>query len=164
MKKCGGCVGRWGFGVRLATPAVLPFVHSEYVNRPSTIIIYPQGKVRYAYGSSEKFCKDTSGACSGRPRYVLDQIAERYPIVMHGVSMSISSTDPLNVDYLRKLKCLSLETKARGVSDHVCWTGVAAKNTHDSDEDREEVNSARPMSKEDRKKLRRQGIDDRRAA
>ena len=129
LKKCGGCAGRWGFGVRLATPAVLPFVHSEYVNRPSTIIIYPQGKVRYAYGSSEKFCKDTSGACSGRPRYVLDQIAERYPIVMHGVSMSISSTDPLNVDYLRKLKCLALEAKARGVSDHVCWTGVAAKNT-----------------------------------
>jgi len=69
--------------------------------------------------------------CGGRPRYVLDQIAERYPIVMHGVSMSIGSTDPLNMDYLRKLKRLALETKARWVSDHVCWTGVAAKNTHD---------------------------------
>ena len=39
----------------------------------------------------------------GRPRYVLDQIAERYPIVMHGVSLSIGSTDPLNREYLRKL-------------------------------------------------------------
>ena len=69
--------------------------------------------------------------CGGRPRHVLDQIAERYPIVMHGVSMSIGSTDPLNLDYLQKLKRLATETKARWVSDHVCWTGVASKNTHD---------------------------------
>ncbi len=69
--------------------------------------------------------------CGGRPRYVLDQIAERYPIVMHGVSMSIGSTDPLNMDYLRKLKRLASETGARWISDHVCWTGVASKNTHD---------------------------------
>ena len=43
----------------------------------------------------------------GRPRYVLEQIAERYPIVMHGVSLSIGSTDPLNFDYLAKLKRLA---------------------------------------------------------
>ena len=43
----------------------------------------------------------------GRPLYVLDQIAERYPIVMHGVSMSIGSTDPIDFDYLRKLKDLA---------------------------------------------------------
>lgn len=67
----------------------------------------------------------------GRPRYVLDQIAERYPIVMHGVSMSIGSHDPLNVEYLRKLKKLADETGARWVSDHLCWTGVAGRNTHD---------------------------------
>jgi len=69
--------------------------------------------------------------CQGRPRYVLDQIAERYPLVMHGVSLSIGSTDPLDFRYLRKLKRLASETKAQWVSDHVCWTGVAAKNTHD---------------------------------
>ena len=69
--------------------------------------------------------------CQGRPRYVLDQIAERYPIVMHGVSMSIGSTDPLNIEYLKKLKRLASETNAQWISDHVCWTGVAAKNTHD---------------------------------
>ena len=67
----------------------------------------------------------------GRPRYVLDQIAERYPVVMHGVSMSIGSTDPMNFDYLRKLKNLADAVKARWVSDHLCWTGVAALNTHD---------------------------------
>ena len=69
--------------------------------------------------------------CGGRPRHILDQIAERYPIVMHGVSMSIGSTDPLNIEYLRRLKRLASETNAHWISDHVCWTGVAAKNTHD---------------------------------
>ncbi len=67
----------------------------------------------------------------GRPRYVLDQIAERYPIVMHGVSLSIGSTDPLDFDYLKKLKALSTAIDAKWISDHVCWTGVAGKNTHD---------------------------------
>lgn len=67
----------------------------------------------------------------GRPRYVLDQIAERYPIVMHGVSMSIGSTEPLNFEYLSKLKSLATATNAVWVSDHICWTGVAGVNTHD---------------------------------
>ena len=67
----------------------------------------------------------------GRPRYVLEQIAERYPIVMHGVSLSIGSTDPLNFEYLRKLKGLADAVGARWVSDHLCWTGVAGINAHD---------------------------------
>jgi uncharacterized protein (UPF0276 family) len=67
----------------------------------------------------------------GRPRYVLEQIAERYPVVMHGVSMSIGSTDPLNFEYLRKLKSLAGTIGARWISDHICWTGVAGVNTHD---------------------------------
>ena len=67
----------------------------------------------------------------GRPRHTLDQIAERYPIVMHGVSLSIGSTDPLNFQYLEKIKKLAHETDARWVSDHLCWTGVAGRNTHD---------------------------------
>lgn len=68
---------------------------------------------------------------AGRPRYVLDQIAERYPTVMHGVSLSIGSTDPLNFDYLAKLKRLARETKPRWISDHLCWTGVLGLNAHD---------------------------------
>ncbi|MBX7166070.1 MAG: DUF692 domain-containing protein [Pirellulales bacterium] len=67
----------------------------------------------------------------GRPRAVLDQVAERYPIVMHGVSLSIGSTDPLNFEYLHKLKRLATEVRARWISDHVCWTGVLGRNTHD---------------------------------
>jgi uncharacterized protein len=67
----------------------------------------------------------------GRPRYVLEQIAEQYPVVMHGVSLSIGSTDPLNFDYLAKLKRLADEVNARWISDHLCWTGVLGMNTHD---------------------------------
>ena len=67
----------------------------------------------------------------GRPRYVLEQIAERYPIVVHGVSLSIGSTDELNFDYLRKLKGLADTVNARWISDHLCWTGVAGLNAHD---------------------------------
>ena len=67
----------------------------------------------------------------GRPAYILDQIAERYPIVMHGVSMSVGSTDPLNFDYLAKLKRLAKRVNARWISDHLCWTGVSGLNTHD---------------------------------
>jgi uncharacterized protein len=67
----------------------------------------------------------------GWPRHVLHQVAERYPIVMHGVSLSIGSTDPIDFDYLGKLKRLATEIRAVWVSDHVCWTGVASVNTHE---------------------------------
>ena len=67
----------------------------------------------------------------GRPLYVLDQVVERYPVVLHGVSMSVGSTAPLNLDYLKKLKALADRTGARWVSDHLCWTGVSGINVHD---------------------------------
>jgi uncharacterized protein (UPF0276 family) len=67
----------------------------------------------------------------GRPRCVLEQIAERYPVVMHGVSLSIGSTDPLDLEYLGKVARLARHVKARWISDHLCWTGVAGRNTHD---------------------------------
>jgi uncharacterized protein (UPF0276 family) len=67
----------------------------------------------------------------GRPRYVLEQITERYPVVMHGVSLSIGSTDPLNFEYLARLKALANDIQPRWISDHVCWTGVAGRNSHD---------------------------------
>lgn len=67
----------------------------------------------------------------GRPTWVLDQVAERYPVVLHGVSLSIGSTDPLNRDYLAKLKALADRTRTPWVSDHLCWTGVMGRNSHD---------------------------------
>jgi uncharacterized protein (UPF0276 family) len=67
----------------------------------------------------------------GRPLVTLDRIAERYPLAMHGVSMSIGSTDPLDLDYLRELKALAERIGAVWLGDHVCWTGVAGRNSHD---------------------------------
>ena len=67
----------------------------------------------------------------GRPRQVLRRIAERYAVVMHGVSLSIGSTDPLNLEYLQKLKNLAEEINPLWISDHLCWTGINGLNTHD---------------------------------
>ncbi|MDX1975209.1 MAG: DUF692 family protein [Rickettsiales bacterium] len=67
----------------------------------------------------------------GKPRRNLARIAKDYPIVMHGVSLSIGTIDPLNSEYLQKLKRLIDEVNPAWVSDHLCWTGVAHKNTHD---------------------------------
>jgi len=67
----------------------------------------------------------------GWPRHVLDRVAERYPVVMHGVSMSIGGSDPLDLDYLRKLKALADGIGAKWVSDHLCWTGFGGLTTHD---------------------------------
>ena len=67
----------------------------------------------------------------GKPRRNLARIAEHYPIVMHSVSLSIGTVDPLNSEYLHKLKRLIDDVNPAWVSDHLCWTGVAHKNTHD---------------------------------
>src|SRR6188768_333245 len=67
----------------------------------------------------------------GRPLFVLDQVVERYPVALHGVSLSVGSTDPLDRGYLQKLKALARRTRARWVSDHLCWTGVLSRNSHD---------------------------------
>ena len=75
---------------------------------------------------SENFMVD-----GGKPKYFLHTIREQYPIVMHGVSLSIGSTDPLDMDYLRKLKVLINEVQPEWVSDHLCWTGAQQTNTHD---------------------------------
>lgn len=67
----------------------------------------------------------------GKPLYYLDQISERYPTVMHGVSLSIGSVDPLDWDYLAQVKTLAERTDAQWISDHLCWTGVGGINAHD---------------------------------
>lgn len=67
----------------------------------------------------------------GKPRHYLRAIRERYPLVMHGVSLSIGSVDPLDFDYLRSLKQLMLEVEPAWVSDHLCWTSVGGHNSHD---------------------------------
>jgi len=67
----------------------------------------------------------------GKALYYLDAIREQYPVVMHGVSMSIGGTDPLDFEYLEKLKTLTLRAQPRWISDHLCWTGQGGHNLHD---------------------------------
>jgi uncharacterized protein len=104
---------RLGIGVGLRN------AHFEHILRE-----WPQ--VDWFEAISENFMDS-----GGRPRAVLRRIAERYPVVLHGVSLSIGSTDPLDMTYLRKLKALADETSARWVSDHLCWTGMLGINSHD---------------------------------
>lgn len=67
----------------------------------------------------------------GRPLANLDAIRAHYPMVMHGVSMSIGTPEGPSEDYLRDLKALIQRVQPLWVSDHLCWTGVHGKNLHD---------------------------------
>jgi len=67
----------------------------------------------------------------GRALEVLEGVRADYPIAMHGVSMSIGSTDPLDREYLRKLRDLARHFEPAWISDHLCWTGVGGRNLHD---------------------------------
>ncbi|MFM9829250.1 MAG: DUF692 domain-containing protein, partial [Sphingomonas sp.] len=67
----------------------------------------------------------------GKPLHVLDQVRERYPVALHGVSMSIGRATGLEPDYLARLKKLADRVKPLWVSDHLCWTGIAGFNSHD---------------------------------
>ena len=67
----------------------------------------------------------------GRPLYMLDQFAERWPLVMHGVSLNIGGSDPLDRDYLRALGRLAQRVHPHLVSDHLCWTRHRGIQFHD---------------------------------
>ena len=67
----------------------------------------------------------------GKPLHYLMRMRERYPLVMHGVSLSIGSSAPLDRDYLKQLQALAARLEPAWISDHLCWTGVAGRNTHD---------------------------------
>ena len=67
----------------------------------------------------------------GKPLYFLDRIREHYPMVMHGVSLSIGGSDPLDADYLAALKRLAARVEPAWISDHLCWTGIDGRNLHD---------------------------------
>jgi uncharacterized protein len=67
----------------------------------------------------------------GRPLHWLDRIRSDYPIAMHGVSLSIGSTDPLDAQHLAWLQRLQRRVQPVWISDHLCWTGVGGRNLHD---------------------------------
>ncbi|HEY8118992.1 MAG TPA: DUF692 domain-containing protein [Methylophilaceae bacterium] len=67
----------------------------------------------------------------GKPLHFLDRIRANYPMVMHGVSLSIGSSSPIDKDYLRDLRMLADRIQPAWISDHLCWTGVHGQNIHD---------------------------------
>jgi len=75
---------------------------------------------------SENFINDY-----GFARHVLLHVRKQVPVVMHGVSLSVGSTDPLDLIYLEKLRELAAIVEPSWISDHLCWTGVSHINTHD---------------------------------
>ena len=102
-----------GFGLGLRTD------HFEY-------ILQHQPDIDWFEVLSENYL-----VAGGKPRYYLEAIAEQYPVVMHGVSMSIGSTDPIDMDYLKALKKLSNDIQPKWISDHICWTSIHGVNSHD---------------------------------
>ena len=67
----------------------------------------------------------------GMPLHNLERILEHYPVVMHGVTLAIGSPDPLDFDYLQKLKILAKKTKTPWFSDHLSWGRVPGSHFHD---------------------------------
>jgi uncharacterized protein (UPF0276 family) len=67
----------------------------------------------------------------GQPLRMLDAIRERYPVVLHGVSMSVGSVDGLDPGYLDALAALVRRVQPLWISDHLCWTGVHGRQLHD---------------------------------
>ncbi|WP_309603101.1 DUF692 domain-containing protein [Sphingomonas sp.] len=102
-----------GFGLGLRRPH-----YADYLDRDVP--------VDFVEIISENFMVD-----GGRPLATLDSIRERYPVAMHGVSMSIGSADGLDHAYLKRLKTLVDRVRPLWVSDHLCWTGIGDHHTHD---------------------------------
>jgi len=107
-----------GFGLGLR-----PQHYADLLERPDDA---PDPRVDWFEIISENYM-----SAGGRPLINLDRVRERYPMVMHGVSLSIGSVDPLDRDYLDSLKALAERVDPAWISDHLCWTGVDGVNLHD---------------------------------
>ena len=66
-----------------------------------------------------------------RAQALTEALAAAYPVVLHGVSMNLGSTDPLDRRYLNELGALAERVGAHWISDHLCWTGVGGWNSHE---------------------------------
>ena len=102
-----------GFGVGLRQP------HYK-------LVVETHPKVDWFEVISENFMVE-----GGRALEVLEAVREHYPIAMHGVSMSLGSTDPLNRNYLRQIGDLARRFEPAWISDHLCWGSVAGHYAHD---------------------------------
>jgi uncharacterized protein (UPF0276 family) len=67
----------------------------------------------------------------GNPRRVLERVRRDHPVVLHGVSLSIGSTEPLDAAYLDQLDALARSVEPAWISDHLCWGTAHGFNAHD---------------------------------
>lgn len=95
-------------------------------NEHYTYILEHKPKVDWFEALTENYLVD-----GGRPLYYLDQIRQDYPLVLHGVSLSIGGSDPINLEYISKYKELIKRVEPCWISDHLCWTGINGLNMHD---------------------------------
>lgn len=102
-----------GFGLGLRKPHYPAFLENQVA-------------VDFVEVISENFMAD-----GGRPRRILRQVREAYPVALHGVSMSVGSADGIDSDYLLRLSALVDEIEPLFVSDHLCWTRILGFNSHD---------------------------------
>jgi len=102
-----------GFGLGLRIPH-----YQDFIDAPQ--------RVDWLEVISENYLVD-----GGKPLHYLDRIRRDYPMVMHGVSLSIGSSDPLDVDYLAQIRKLAQRIEPAWISDHICWTGTSSLNMHD---------------------------------
>jgi uncharacterized protein len=89
-------------------------------------ILAAPGRVEWFEVLSENYM-----VAGGKPLHYLDRLRRDYPMVMHGVSLSIGGSDPLDRDYLAGLKALAARVEPLWVSDHLCWTAHRGLNLHD---------------------------------
>lgn len=108
---------RLGFGLGLR-----PVHYSDVIGQST--------KVDWFEVVSENYMGIESGS-GGSPIIMLEKVRQTKPVVLHGVSLNIGSTDPLNFTYLKKLKMLAQKIEPAWISDHICWTGVNGANLHD---------------------------------
>ena len=101
------------FGLGLRKPHYAAFLESEI-------------PVDFVEVISENFM-----IAGGRPRHILRRVRERYPVALHGVSMSLGSADGVRGDYLQRLRALVDEIDPLFVSDHLCWSRIGGFNSHD---------------------------------
>lgn len=130
----------------LASTKISPYLHSTSASERLTLMLAPS--LGFGLGARpehyEALLTQHRGCVSwlealtenylvpgGRPLRYLDRLREHYPIALHGVSLSIGGTDPLNLEYLDDLEALARRCEPVWVSDHLCWTGVNGTNLHD---------------------------------
>jgi uncharacterized protein (UPF0276 family) len=112
---------QFGLGLR-------PQHYVEILDGPA---VQGQGRVDWFEAISENYMGQNHVGGGGKPLHYVERIRAEYPLVLHGVSLSIGATDPLNIDYLDALKALADRLQPMWLSDHLCWTGAHGRNMHD---------------------------------